>query len=404
MTILSLIRTKFSRALTPADWHAPCCRANASSVWNYLAMLWRTTTVVITLLLSACAGPTVEEPTTAPETPTTAPAPTTTAATAATAATAPSTTTTAPPATTAASTTAPPATTTAPPATTTAPPATTTAPPATTTAPPATTAGCTLVGQDSLDYWEVSLAFTANQGAGDYVVEYALRDSGGARIDSDTAYIDSVISGETFRYADTAFNDNAGVTSCDVLSLVNSAPGEPSGAGMCATAEQDVFGFWETVVGFDADQGDGDYVVEYALRDSDGSRMYTATAYIDTVSNGETFQYNDTALFDLPDVASCDVLSVENSVSGAATGSGSCSLLGIEAFGFWEASLGFTADQGDGNYVIEYALRNTDGSRMYTATAYIDTVSNGETFQYDDMALFDVPGVASCDVLSVELN
>ena len=321
-------------------------------------MLWRTTTVVIALILSACASPTNEEPAAAPETPTT---------------------------------TTPPATTT-------------TTAPTTTTATPTTTAGCTLLGQDIFDYWEVSLAFTADQGAGDYVVEYALRDSGGARIDSDTAYIDSVLGGESFRYMDTAFNDNAGVASCDILSLMNSAPGEPSGTGTCSTAEQDMFGFWEAGLGFTANQGDGDYVVEYALRDADGSRMYTATAYIDTVSDGETFQYTDTALFDLPDVASCDVLSIENSVSGAATGSGSCSLLGIETFGFWEASLGFTADQGDGDYTVEYALRNADGSRMYTATAYIDTVSDGETFQYDDMALFDVPDVASCDVLSVELN
>ena len=353
-----VVRTQFSKALTRADCYAPCCRADASSVWNYLMMLWRTTTVVIALILSACASPTNEEPAAAPETPTT---------------------------------TTPPATTT-------------TTAPTTTTATPTTTAGCTLLGQDIFDYWEVSLAFTADQGAGDYVVEYALRDSGGARIDSDTAYIDSVLGGETFRYVDTAFNDNAGVASCDILSLMNSAPGEPSGTGTCSTAEQDMFGFWEAGLGFTASQGDGDYVVEYALRDADGSRMYTATAYIDTVSDGETFQYTDTALFDLPDVASCDVLSIENSVSGAATGSGSCSLLGIETFGFWEASLGFTADQGDGDYTVEYALRNADGSRMYTATAYIDTVSDGETFQYDDMALFDVPDVASCDVLSVELN
>ena len=353
-----VVRTQFSKALTRADCYAPCCRADASSVWNYLMMLWRTTTVVIALILSACASPTNEEPAAAPETPTT---------------------------------TTPPATTT-------------TTAPTTTTATPTTTAGCTLLGQDIFDYWEVSLAFTADQGAGDYVVEYALRDSGGARIDSDTAYIDSVLGGESFRYMDTAFNDNAGVASCDILSLMNSAPGEPSGTGTCSTAEQDMFGFWEAGLGFTASQGDGDYVVEYALRDADGSRMYTATAYIDTVSDGETFQYTDTALFDLPDVASCDVLSIENSVSGAATGSGSCSLLGIETFGFWEASLGFTADQGDGDYTVEYALRNADGSRMYTATAYIDTVSDGETFQYDDMALFDVPDVASCDVLSVELN
>jgi len=342
-------------------------------------MLWRTTTVVIALILSACASPTNEEPAAAPETPTT----------------------TTPPATT---TTTAPTTTTATPTTTTPPATTTTTAPTTTTATPTTTAGCTLLGQDIFDYWEVSLAFTADQGAGDYVVEYALRDSGGARIDSDTAYIDSVLGGESFRYMDTAFNDNAGVASCDILSLMNSAPGEPSGTGTCSTAEQDMFGFWEAGLGFTASQGDGDYVVEYALRDADGSRMYTATAYIDTVSDGETFQYTDTALFDLPDVASCDVLSIENSVSGAATGSGSCSLLGIETFGFWEASLGFTADQGDGDYTVEYALRNADGSRMYTATAYIDTVSDGETFQYDDMALFDVPDVASCDVLSVELN
>jgi len=260
---------------------------------------------------------------------------------------------------------------------------------------------CSVVGRGALDYWHVSLGFTAMLGSGTYEVDYALLNPGGKRIHSDTAYIELVQPEERLNYQDTAFYDLDGVSTCQILHIGQSygAKAEPSGA--CTLQGRTILDYWQVVLDFQAVRSDGEYTIEYALRDAAAARRYTATAFIDSVRQGERFKIWDTALSDLEDVVSCDILRIRNTDSGLAIGSGTCEVQGRGILGYWETRLEFTPDLGSGDYQVEYALQDVSLARLHTGTAFIDQLVGGQQVSYDDTALFEQDGVASCEILSI---
>ena len=158
--------------------------------------------------------------------------------------------------------------------------------------------------------------------------------------------------------------------------------------------------------------------VTYALSLPDGTRFATGFEHIDTPSEGEQFFLESDSLEDLPASVSdptqigCEVLEMElqdsfgDSVGPSAEDS--CSFAEVDFADDIQVDLEFANPfDSAGDLFVNFAVRDGEGVRFASGSAYAEAAAIGERFQMSGDSLSHVPGWTdvsdiTCEITSID--